>query len=142
MLANIQIIQGDWATLNQPLIAIRTQVFIEEQHVPAEVEWDADDADAIHLLAFDAQNSPIGCARILKKGKIGRMAVLQTHRGSGLGSALLNKAIAVCRQLNMQKITISSQTHAIKFYENAGFIVTSEAYIDVNIWHKDMQLVL
>jgi len=142
MLANIVIIEGSWTELQTQLVEIRTQVFIEEQHVPIEIEWDDEDQDAIHLLVIDHQQRPIACARILKKGRVGRMAVLKGYRGAGLGHALLNKAIEICRRLHMPKISISSQTHAIKFYETAGFVVTSEAYIDANIWHKDMTLML
>lgn len=80
-------------------------------------------------------------ARILL-AQIFVVAVVKSWRGSGLGKALLAKAIEICRRLNMPKINISSQTHAIKFYEKAGFVVTSEAYIDANIWHVDMVLLL
>lgn len=142
MLAKIEIVEGRWADLAQPLKQIRTEVFIQEQNVPEYIEWDEFDAQAIHLLALDEKNQPIGCARILKHGRVGRMAVVKSWRGSGLGKALIAKAIEICRRLNMPKINISSQTHAIKFYEKAGFVVTSEAYIDANIWHVDMVLLL
>ena len=142
MLANSEIIQGNWADLQAQLVRVRTQVFIEEQTVPAAIEWDAEDANAIHLLALDHDKNPIGCARILIKGRIGRMAVLKNWRGCGLGRALLSQAIVICRELTLPKIAISSQTHAIKFYQQAGFVVTSDAYIDANIWHVDMELVL
>lgn len=142
MLAKTEIIEGNWDALKPQLVCVRTEVFIEEQRVPAYIEWDELDAVAIHLLALDAKNQLIGCARILKHGRVGRMAVVKSWRGSGLGKALLEKAIEVCRRLNMPKINISSQTHAIQFYEKAGFVVTSEAYIDANIWHVDMELIL
>jgi predicted GNAT family N-acyltransferase len=123
------------------LKAIREEVFIKEQHVPLDIEWDEFDETAIHLLALDEDVSAIACARILiDKAKIGRMGVLKPWRGLGLGYALLEKAIEVCNSHGLQKVTLSSQTHAIKFYEKAGFVVTSEAYIDANIWHVDMQL--
>lgn len=142
MLAKVEIIEGRWVDLELQLKQIRTEVFIEEQHVPTYIEWDALDADAIHLLALDEKNQPVGCARILKHGRVGRMAVAKPWRGSGLGKALIEKAVQICRRLNMPTINISSQTHAIKFYEKAGFVVTSEAYIDANIWHVDMALKL
>lgn len=142
MLAKVVIKEGRWQELASQLKQIRTEVFIKEQCVPAYIEWDEYDEEAIHLLALDEKNQPIGCARILKHGRVGRMAVAKTWRGSGLGKALLEKAIEVCRRLKMPKINISSQTHAIKFYEKAGFVVTSEAYIDANIWHVDMELLL
>jgi predicted GNAT family N-acyltransferase len=128
-----------WQHEDQPLLkAVREEVFIQEQHVPFDIEWDAYDTDAIHLLALDENNHPIGCARILKQGRIGRMAVVKAWRGCGVGLALLHAALEQCKQMQMIKVSLSSQTHAIKFYQRAGFVVTSDAYIDANIWHVDM----
>jgi predicted GNAT family N-acyltransferase len=148
MIANTVITSGRWEDLQQSLIQVRTEVFIEEQHVPTLIEWDALDAGAIHLLALNEDEKAIGCARILNVNaqegiaRVGRMAVLKAWRGCGLGRQLLDKGIALCRQHNVKKIAISSQTHAIKFYQQAGFVVTSDAYIDANIWHVDMALTL
>lgn len=131
-----------WADAEPLLRAVREQVFIVEQHVPTWVEWDTHDATAVHLLAFDDKQQPIACARVLESGRIGRMGVFKDWRGFGLGQALLAKAIEICKQKNFKQATLSSQTHAVGFYEKAGFKVISEAYIDVNIWHVDMQLLL
>ncbi|MGQ0442659.1 MAG: GNAT family N-acetyltransferase [Methylophilaceae bacterium] len=141
MKQNFYIEEVSWATHEPALRLIREQVFIVEQHVPTWVEWDALDAPSIHLLALDEQQQPIACARILETGRVGRMGVLKAWRGLGLGQALLTKAIEICKARKLSKVILSSQTHAIPFYEKAGFVVTSEAYIDVNIWHVDMQLV-
>jgi predicted GNAT family N-acyltransferase len=125
------------------LKAVREVVFIQEQHVPLYIEWDEFDETAIHLLALDAQGNAIGCARILpEKGRIGRMAVLKEWRGQGLGQVLLDKALEICKMQGLQTVKLSSQTHAIRFYEQAGFKITSEAYIDANIWHVDMERAL
>ncbi|HAF01241.1 MAG TPA: GNAT family N-acetyltransferase [Methylophilaceae bacterium] len=131
-----------WNHPKQPLLkALREQVFIVEQSVPEYIEWDEYDDGAIHLLAMDEAAQAIGCARILlARGRVGRMGVLQAWRGQGVGMALLQKAIAICKQEGVSQLQLSSQTHAIPFYQKAGFVVTSEAYIDVNIWHVDMQL--
>lgn len=137
---NIKQVTWQQALDQAQLKAVREVVFVQEQHVPLTIEWDNEDADAIHLLALDENENAIGCARVLKHGRIGRMAVMPSWRGKGLGWALLKEAIAVCRQLGMLQVAISSQTHAIKFYQNAGFVVTSDAYIDANIWHVDMVL--
>ena len=136
------IAQVTWASHEAELRLVREQVFITEQSVPTWVEWDAHDASAIHLLAYDEKQQPIGCARILDIGRIGRMGVFKAWRGHGVGQALLDKAIEICQQQGFKQISLSSQTHAIQFYEKAGFKITSEAYIDVNIWHVDMQLLL
>lgn len=129
-----------WASHESALRQIREQVFIKEQKVPPEIEWDNEDAGAIHLLAYNRMGEVVACARLLDIGKVGRMGVLHAWRGLGIGQALLNEAINLFREKNHRKINLSAQTHAIKFYEKAGFKVVSDAYIDVNIWHVDMQL--
>jgi predicted GNAT family N-acyltransferase len=139
MLANIQISKVSWREAENDLRAIRTPVFIEEQAVAPDFEWDELDASAIHILAlFD--NQPIACLRIIEYHKIGRMAVLKEWRGLGLGAALLLEAVVVCKNYGSKSIHISAQTHAIEFYRKAGFKVTSVEYCDVHIPHVDMQL--
>lgn len=120
---------------------MREQVFIVEQHVDPEFEWDNLDAVAIHLLA-QVNNEPIGCARIIKHQKIGRMTVLNAWRGLGVGNALLCEATAICRALGSKTIDLTAQTHAISFYKQAGFIAMCGVYQDANIPHVDMRLVL
>jgi predicted GNAT family N-acyltransferase len=120
---------------------IRKQVFIEEQQVPAILEWDTLDAVAMHLLGT-VDGQPVACARVLNDGHIGRMAVLPEWRGQGIGEALLLQAIQECQQLEVTHARLSAQTHAIGFYARAGFVVSSEPYLDANILHVDMQLEL
>jgi predicted GNAT family N-acyltransferase len=134
--------QVTWASNEPELRQVREQVFIVEQRVPAWEEWDEHDQSATHLLAYDATHQAIGCARLLDTGRIGRMGVLKAWRGKGVGQALLEKAITIFKEKGFTEITLSSQTHAVGFYEQAGFKVISEAYIDANIWHVDMQLLL
>jgi predicted GNAT family N-acyltransferase len=134
--------QVTWASNEPELRQVREQVFIVEQHVPAWVEWDEHDQSATHLLAYDATHQVIGCARLLGTGRIGRMGVFKAWRGKGVGQALLEKAITIFKEKGFTEINLSSQTHAVSFYDQAGFKVISEAYIDANIWHVDMQLLL
>lgn len=131
-----------WQTHAAQLMAVREVVFIIEQEVPVELEWDGLDAAAQHLLALNAAGEAIGCARLLADGSIGRMAVLKPWRGLGVGAVLLNAAIAYYQQQARPVITLSAQVHAIAFYEKFGFKVCSEAYMDAGILHKDMQRVM
>lgn len=142
MTAKFRIEQTTWQSPQQGMLkALREQVFIIEQSVPEYIEWDEYDDTAIHLLALDTDGTAIACARILlARGRVGRMGVLKAWRGQGVGYALLMQAIAICKAQGLQQLQLSSQTHAIKFYEKAGFVVTSDAYIDANIWHVDMVL--
>jgi predicted GNAT family N-acyltransferase len=129
-----------WSEFEESLRTIRTKVFIEEQQVPIDLEWDSQDTSAQHLLVLTSTNEPIACARLLNNGSIGRMAVLKEWRGLGLGAKLLNKAIAFHRQQGISFITLSAQVHAIPFYQKAGFEVISTPYLDAGILHVDMHL--
>lgn len=128
-----------WQQAESDLRTVRTIVFIEEQSVTPEFEWDVIDKDAVHLLAIH-DNQPIGCLRIIHYQKIGRMAVLNQWRGFGVGKMLLNEAIGICRAQGSKQIDLSAQTHAILFYQQAGFQITSAEYTDVQIPHMDMRL--
>ena len=141
MLANIQISKVTWREAESHLRAVRTPVFVVEQLVTPEFEWDELDASAVHLLAM-LENQPIACLRIIDFKKIGRMAVLKEWRGMGLGAALLLEAVKICQAHGNKQIYLSAQTHAIGFYIRCGFKVTSEVYQDVHIPHVDMQLEL
>lgn len=138
-LTNVKITQVSWREAENYLREVRQVVFVEEQAVAPDFEWDELDASAIHLLAlFD--NQPVACLRIIDYHKIGRMAVLKEWRGLGLGNALLLEAIKICKAHGSKSMHLSAQTHAIKFYRKAGFKVTSVEYCDVHIPHVDMQL--
>jgi len=137
-----QISQVVWQEAGVSLAEIRRKVFIEEQSVPEDLEWDGLDDGAIHFLATDAAQNPIGCARLLAGGKIGRMAVMSAWRHQGVGRALLEAVIAECRRHGLAQAMLSAQTHAIAFYQTSGFIVCSEIYDDAGIPHRDMALTL
>ena len=138
-LKQVTIKQVIWQEAESEMRAIRTPVFINEQFVTPAFEWDEIDADAVHLLAT-FENQPIACLRIIHYQKIGRMAVIKQWRGKGLGAALLLEAIDICKKHGSKRICLSAQTHAINFYQKAGFRQTSDEYTDVDIPHVDMQL--
>jgi predicted GNAT family N-acyltransferase len=139
---SFSVIAVDWRSTGAALAEIRRRVFIEEQSVPEALEWDGLDEGAVHVLASDGANRPIGCARLLPQGKIGRMAVLPEWRGSGVGLAMLETLIALARAQGLSEVSLSAQTHAISFYEQAGFRICSEIYDDAGIPHRDMVLAL
>jgi predicted GNAT family N-acyltransferase len=139
LIDNFHIQTVTWASHQPQLRAVRTPVFIEEQAVTPEFEWDDIDTTAVHLLAL-LDNEPIACLRIIEYKKIGRMAVLKSYRGRGLGAALLREAVAICKKQGSKSVHLSAQTHAIEFYRKAGFKQISDEYCDVDIPHVDMQL--
>ena len=134
-----QILETTFQDQLQNIKQIRQQVFIEEQHVPIELEWDGLDDEAIHLIVFNNQ-LPIATSRLLKDGHIGRMAVMPKWRNQGVGTAMLLKLIKIAHQHDLKKVFLSSQVTAIDFYTKQGFNITSDTYLDAGIPHKDMQL--
>ena len=128
----------------EAILEIRRIVFIQGQNVPFEDERDGRDDEAIHLVAF-AGEAPVGTARILLAdgtGKIGRVAVLESHRGTGLGKSLMQAALDVRREEGATTAKLSSQTHAIGFYEALGFNAHGPEFLDAGIPHRDMTLAL
>lgn len=119
---------------------VRRAVFIEEQQVPEELEWDGLDETAFHLLAREAGGRPIGSARMLPDGHIGRMAVLRGHRGTGIGSALLRRMLDEARQQGLKIAYLDAQVHAIPFYERLGFKAEGAEFMDAGIPHRQMRL--
>lgn len=122
--------------------AIRHEVFVIEQSVSEAEEWDGRDGDAIHLIARDAEGRAIGTARILldgATGKIGRVAVLKSARGTGTGAALIRAALNQLRIMSgVTRAKLGAQTHAIGFYEKLGFTAYGPEYDDAGIPHRDM----
>ncbi len=121
---------------------IRERVFIREQKVPPELEWDQTDEIADHYLAVLPDNTPAGVARLFstleETGHIGRMAILPEHRGSGIGEALLRHLIQESAG-RFSELRLSAQEHAIPFYQRSGFHVCSDVYDDAGIPHYDMR---
>lgn len=123
-------------------LQLRRVVFIDEQNVPEDEEVDEYDKTATHLLAFDG-DTPVGTARIIVQGevgKIGRVCVLQTHRGTGLGADLINAALDHLRSLpDLTTARLGAQTYALGFYQRLGFTAYGDEYIDAGILHFDME---
>lgn len=131
--------ETSWGRDAASLSAVRRQVFIDEQGVPEALEWDADDATALHLLALTIEGIPIGCARLLPDGHIGRMAVLADWRGLGVGKALLAGMLSAARKAGHDLVRLSAQTHAAEFYRLAGFEPVGAEYEEAGIPHIAMQ---
>ncbi|MEW6120561.1 MAG: GNAT family N-acetyltransferase [Pseudomonadota bacterium] len=117
---------------------IRRAVFIEEQGVPEALEWDAHDAVSMHWLAVLADGSPVGCARLLPDGYLGRMAVLRAWRGQGIGRALLHAALHEAQRRGLDAVRLSAQLHAADFYRCAGFVTEGAPYEEAGIPHIAM----
>lgn len=128
----------DWQTHASQLQRVRKQVFVDEQQVPLDEEWDNRDSEAWHILATDNNGEPIGTGRLLRNGQIGRMAVLKAFRGQGLGAAILQCALQCARDNQLSRVFLHAQTHAIPFYGKYGFIAEGDEFMDAGIPHQNM----
>jgi len=119
---------------------IREQVFIQEQGVARELEWDDRDALCDHAVAFERNGRAIGTARLLPEARIGRMAVLREWRGRGVGAALLAAMLAKARERGMTDITLHAQKTAAGFYRKFGFSERGREFLESGIAHVEMGL--
>lgn len=132
---------GHWDKLEQDAKLIRKQVFIIEQNIPEEEEWDDQDMISDHFVVYD-QDQPIATARLLQNNSVGRVAVLKTYRGQGIGRMIMLEIIQLAHQQDRTFLQLSSQVHAISFYEKLGFSIQGDAYDECGIPHIKMQLVI
>lgn len=133
--------QGRWEQLAEACRLIRHKVFVEEQQIPSEEEWDELDAVSEHFLLL-VNDRPVATARVTPEGKIGRLAVLAPLRGKGLGEKIMQRAIEHCRRMGLKKVGLNAQISALGLYQKLGFKVTGEEYMEVGIPHLPMELSL
>jgi len=121
---------------------VREEVFVAEQKVPLELEWDEWDERSDHAVARDARGRAIGTARLLPDGRIGRMAVLREWRRRGVGAALMEALLQKAREQSLSRVTLHAQTHAAGFYRRFGFSERGGEFWEAGIPHVEMTLEL
>lgn len=138
----LNIVYGDWKTYQHEAERVRAMVFIAEQKVPRELEFDEDDKTAEHFITFDARHMVLGCARLLKSGRIGRVAVLRPFRGRGIGEALMKAVLERAKARGMTDVHLAAQVQAMPFYERLGFEPFGDEFDEAGIAHRMMRRVL
>ena len=138
----VEVRTGEWASLGRDASAIRTAVFVEEQRIPAEMEWDAADAQCLHAVAYNRLGRPLATGRLLQHvpgvAKIGRMAVDQAVRGGGVGRAVLDALMQAARSRGDREVLLHAQTSAAPFYAKTGFVPRGEEFEEAGIPHLEM----
>jgi len=133
---------GTWDELGREAQSIRTAVFVEEQKIPAEMEWDAADAACLHAVAYNRLGMALATGRLLEHApgvaRVGRMAVLQALRGSGVGGAVLHALTAAARERGEHQLLLHAQASAVAFYRRAGFTARGAAFEEAGIPHQEM----
>lgn len=140
-MSNTCVRQADWQKHMVDIMRIREAVFINEQNIPPEQEWDELDSSSTHFLAIDGQYT-MGTARLTKEteecARISRVAVMKDWRGLHIGEELLKATINEAINQGFTTITLSAQKHATKFYKHFGFEVVSDEFLEVGIPHVEM----
>jgi predicted GNAT family N-acyltransferase len=121
---------------------IRTEVFVQEQGIPPEMEWDDADDGCLHAVAYNRVGLPLATGRLLEHvpgvAKIGRMAVSQSMRGSGVGRAVLDALMKAARDRGEREAVLHAQLSAAPFYSRLGFTTRGPTFDDVGIPHVEM----
>jgi len=137
---------GSWQDLQNAASALRQEVFVDEQEIPQELEWDEHDATAVHALVTNKLGQPVATGRLLqpqpKVSQIGRMAVSKPLRGGNLGRMVMDALTDVARQRGDQQIILHAQCSAEPFYRRLGFKAHGEVFQDAGIDHIEMTLQL
>ncbi len=144
--AMVEIRVGDWTELGPGAVRLRTEVFVQEQRIPLEMEWDDADHNALHALACNGLGQPVATGRLLGyvpgKGKIGRMAVKRSLRGSYLGRQILQALMKAAQQRGDTEVVLHAQRTAEGFYQRLGFKTRGEPFSEVDIAHIEMFMLL
>ncbi|MFD9716988.1 GNAT family N-acetyltransferase [Streptomyces sp. NPDC059076] len=139
----------------QACFAVRRAVFIVEQGVSEDIEYDVFDepeADTVHVVAVDTEGAPLGTGRLLHGpaaaertggdptiGSLGRLAVLRTARGRGVGVALVQAVEEAARDRGLKAVDLHAQSHALGFYERLGYAPYGEEMTEAGIPHRSMR---
>lgn len=129
----------EWRDAGETLTRIRTAVFVDEQGVPADLEMDGRDGDCAHALAESSAGDAVGTGRLMRDGRIGRMAVLSTWRGRGVGAAILEALMDEARRRGFRETHLHAQAHAKDFYARHGYAVEGDEYLEAGIPHVGMR---
>jgi predicted GNAT family N-acyltransferase len=135
----VELLVCDWVAEAGRLAAVRRAVFVEEQGIPAAIEWDGADPGAVHVLAL-TKRDPVGTGRLLATGKIGRLAVLPSHRRCGVGRRMLAKLIELARARGLRSVYLHAQATALGFYESHGFVAEGDEFDEAGLRHRRMRL--
>ena len=134
--------RASWPDDEPHIRRIREAVFVREQSVPLELEWDGKDPACVQVLAHDSYGEAIGTGRMSPSGHIGRMAVLAGRRNSGVGSALLRTLLTIAREQGLVSVYLNAQVEALEFYSRHGFRADGEIFLEAGIPHRRMALSL
>jgi len=138
----VSIRQGTWGELQSAARQVRTEVFLQEQRIPVELEWDEADETALHAVAFNRLGMPVATGRLLQHApgvaRIGRMAVTRVLRGANLGRDILRTLMQAAQRRGDTEVLLHAQRSAEGFYRRQGFASRGEPFDEAGIAHIEM----
>jgi predicted GNAT family N-acyltransferase len=141
-----EVATGSWAQLGEGAGAVRRSVFIEEQRIPKELEWDEHDETAVHAVARNRLGQVIATGRLIADAdglsRIGRMAVHRTLRSGGHGAAVLRALEAAAKARGDREVALHAQRSAEAFYTRLGYLPHGEPFEEAGIAHIEMRRTL
>ncbi|MBP9714539.1 MAG: GNAT family N-acetyltransferase [Sterolibacterium sp.] len=141
-IGEFEVLSGGWDTLSDGARQVRQTVFVEAQGIAAHLEWESADSRARHVVARDGDGRAVGTGRLLDDGRIGRLAVLPSWRGKGVGTLLLRHLMSLARTVHLQQIYLHAQLEAVPFYQASGFVLDGASFLEVGAPHVRMQRTL
>jgi predicted GNAT family N-acyltransferase len=136
---NFRLTIGDWHAQQAHARAVRDDVFINEQKIPVELEWDEMDGASLHAVVLDGSGKAIGTGRLLPDGHIGRMAVTRARRNAGIGGVILEGLMREAEKRGDKAVLLNAQTSAESFYARHGFVSEGEIFMEAGIPHIRMR---
>ncbi len=135
---------GSWDQVAATARPLRQAVFVQEQGISADIEADAADAQALHAVATNRFGMAVGTGRAVfaqdGSARIGRMAVLASVRGAGVGAALLAALVGGCQARDAREVMLHAQADAVEFYRRHGFQPRGPSFQEAGIDHQEMLL--
>ena len=138
----VEIVPVGWEESSDLLLAVRREVFVREQGVSEEIEIDGHDPRQSHYLARLPDGTPVGSARLSDDGRVGRVAVLRQFRRHGIGRAIMDHVIQDAKSRGLTEMYLHSQLSAVEFYKALGFCEEGEIFLEADIEHVQMRMVL
>ena len=142
----VQVRTGDWADVGTDAAKLRTAVFVQEQGIAPEMEWDEADGTALHAVAYNGMGLGVATGRLTRHasgaGRIGRMAVHRVLRGSHIGQEILRTLMDAAKSRGDTEVMLHAQRSAEGFYQRLGFVPRGEPFEEVGIAHIEMFRVL
>ena len=133
----LAVVVGNWARLGPDASAVRTEVFVQEQKIPAELEWDEGDAHCLHCVVY-LEGQAVGTGRLLPDAHIGRMAVLASQRRHGIGAMILRELMTAGWARGEKRLELSAQSYVAVFYARHGFVAQGDEFMEAGIPHVRM----